>query len=88
MYYSLELDIAPDKRIDLARQNLRIEIQRILFQHTLIAGWLFGFVVSVRLRGATGFAFRDAMHNIIYHIKAADTAFGEEMHRMGIFFAE
>jgi hypothetical protein len=85
---ALQFKVASDERIDLAGQSLRIEIQRVALQRAIITGLLFGFGIAVRLRGVAGFVPGDAVHDVIHHINAIDAAFREEMHRVGVLFAE
>ena len=86
--HALKFGFASDQRVDLAGQSLRIEVQRIAFQHAVIAGLLFGFIIALRWRSAANLAFGDAMHDVIHHVQATDAAFREEMHCMRILLTE
>ena len=86
---ALQLDFAPDQRVDLAGQRLCVQIQRVVFQRAAgVCCFLFGFGSLCGLVGRARSGLVDAVRDVVHHVQAGDGALVEEIHRMRILLAE
>ena len=86
---ALELLVAADQRVDLARERLRVQVLRVVVERAvgrLGRAFLLGLRLALGLLrlGALG----DAVRDVVDDVQARDALLLQEVHRVGVLLAE
>src|SRR5271168_5322211 len=88
LYHAFKFFFAPDQRINLALNCQLVETDCVVFKRATGRRFLFGVGLDITLAGCRLWHLADAMRDEVHDIESGDSLLMQEVHRMGVLFAE